>query len=217
MPKALEQTLTQKLIDVAKDVPYIQKAGRNDAQDYKYVSEAQVTAQLRGLLLDRGILFYPVHRLAGDLIVNEKGRIVTTIESAWTFSDGTETLLVQTIGQGADNGDKGAFKAMTGSKKYALLQALLIATGDDPEEGRADEKGEKAQAQEENSNLATTAQKNKLHAAGKEVGLEGEALRKWVFEVTNQNRSQALTKDDMEKLFKALEILKATGGQVVTE
>jgi hypothetical protein len=207
--KEAQKTLLEKLIEVALDVPYMSKAGKNEAQDYKYVSEAQVTAQLRDLLLKRGVLFYPNHRLAGNLIVNEKGRIVTTIESLWTFTDGTDTIVVQTIGQGADNGDKGAFKAMTGSKKYALLQALLIATGEDPEEGRSDEK-------EPTVDFATAGQKAQLAEDGKAVGMEGDSLRAFVVDVTQKQTSAELTKEDMVKLFEALKVLKATGGQVVT-
>lgn len=202
-------TLLEKLIEVAREVPYISKGGYNEAQDYKYLSEAQVTTGLRDSLLSRGVLFYPQHRLAGDLIVNEKGRIVTTIESEWVFTDGLSEIRVTTIGQGADNGDKGAFKAMTGSKKYALLQALLIATGEDPEESRVDEK-------EPRVAYATVDQKNQLAADGKAVGLEGDDLRKFVVDTTGKQSSNELTAEDMSKLFAALEVLKATGGQVVT-
>jgi hypothetical protein len=98
---------------------------------------------------------------------------------------------------------------MTGSKKYALLQALLIATGEDPEEVRSDES-------EPEVDFATTNQKNQLAEDGKAVGLEGEDLRKFVVDTTGKASSAELTKDDMVKLFEALKVLKATGGQVIT-
>ena len=41
-------------------------------------------------------------------------------------------------GQGLDTGGKAPYKAMTGALKYALLQSFLLATGDDPEDERAD-------------------------------------------------------------------------------
>ena len=41
-------------------------------------------------------------------------------------------------GEGADPGDKAPYKALTGALKYALLQSFLLATGDDPEDERAD-------------------------------------------------------------------------------
>lgn len=200
-------SLVAKLIEIAKEVPYIGKQGYNEAQSYKYVSEAQVTARLRDLFLDRGILVYPKHRLAADPIVNEKGRIVTTIESTWTFreEETNESIEVTVIGQGADNGDKGPFKAMTGNKKYGLLQLLLIATGDDPEEERLDESDD---------DRATVVQLNRLASEGQAIGLEGEKLRDFVKDATGKEKSSDLTKDDMEKLFAALEVLRATEGKV---
>jgi hypothetical protein len=42
-------------------------------------------------------------------------------------------MTVTTIGFGADSGDKGPYKAMTGGLKYALLHAVGLATDDDPE------------------------------------------------------------------------------------
>jgi hypothetical protein len=49
-----------------------------------------------------------------------------------------EELTVRVPGEGADSGDKAPYKAMTGALKYALLQSFLLATGDDPEDERAD-------------------------------------------------------------------------------
>jgi hypothetical protein len=52
-----------------------------------------------------------------------------------------EELTVRVAGEGADQGDKAPYKAMTGALKYALLQSFLLATGDDPEDERADARG----------------------------------------------------------------------------
>jgi hypothetical protein len=41
--------------------------------------------------------------------------------------------MVQTIGEGADSADKGAYKAMTGARKYAFRLLFNIPTGDDAE------------------------------------------------------------------------------------
>jgi hypothetical protein len=49
-----------------------------------------------------------------------------------------ESLIVEAVGAGTDQpGDKAFYKAQTGAKKYALTQAFLIATGDDPEDEQA--------------------------------------------------------------------------------
>ena len=50
----------------------------------------------------------------------------------------TMTLDFQSIGTGADSGDKAPYKATTGAIKYALLTAFLIPTGDDPENDSGD-------------------------------------------------------------------------------
>src|SRR6202045_3796544 len=59
---------------------------------------------------------------------------------AYTFIDVDtgEEITAKVAGQGLDSGDKAPYKAMTGALKYALLQSFLIATGDDPEDERAD-------------------------------------------------------------------------------
>src|SRR6202045_2489868 len=59
---------------------------------------------------------------------------------AYTFIDVDtgEEITAKVAGQGLDSGDKAPYKAMTGALKYALLQSFLLATGDDPEEERAD-------------------------------------------------------------------------------
>jgi hypothetical protein len=58
-----------------------------------------------------------------------------TLRFTWTLIDGDtgETISFQSIGTGADSGDKAAYKAATGALKYALLTVFLIPTGDDPE------------------------------------------------------------------------------------
>jgi len=59
---------------------------------------------------------------------------------SYTFSDvdSDEEIVAKVAGQGLDSGDKAPYKAMTGALKYALLQSFLLATGDDPEDERAD-------------------------------------------------------------------------------
>ena len=59
---------------------------------------------------------------------------------AYTFADvdSGEEITAKVAGQGLDAGDKAPYKAMTGALKYALLQSFLLATGDDPEDERAD-------------------------------------------------------------------------------
>jgi hypothetical protein len=65
-----------------------------------------------------------------------------TLRFTWTLTDGDtgETISFQSIGTGADSGDKAAYKAATGALKYALLLGFLVPTGDDPESDAATDK-----------------------------------------------------------------------------
>lgn len=48
-----------------------------------------------------------------------------------------EFVDVESFGRGLDSGDKGFGKASTYARKYALLNAYKIATGEDPDENRS--------------------------------------------------------------------------------
>ena len=50
-----------------------------------------------------------------------------------------ETIDVESFGRGLDVGDKGFGKASTYARKYALLNAYKIATGEDPDEQKSEE------------------------------------------------------------------------------
>jgi hypothetical protein len=64
---------------------------------------------------------------------------ITDVEIDWTIRDGEtgESLSFSMPGCGEDTGDKGLYKAITGSEKYALKNIFLIPTGDDPEKDDA--------------------------------------------------------------------------------
>jgi hypothetical protein len=225
--KTEAKSLIEKLVEVAQAVRYIEKGGRNSAQNYKFVGEAQVVEKVGPELLERGVLAYPQHRVVGVpfTFTTAQGsvQVLTTIESTWVFTDGVDKVEVVTVGQGTDAGDKGVYKAMTGAKKYGLLQALMIATGDDPEETREDEKAEartstKASAKKKETpaedvdpDAATTSQKNRMYAMAKDAGIdlstkEGKTtLQAIVLAATGKHSSKELKKDDMDVIFQTLE------------
>lgn len=51
----------------------------------------------------------------------------------------TETLEVESFGRGLDAGDKGFGKASTYARKYAMLNAYKIATGEDPDAHKSEQ------------------------------------------------------------------------------
>src|SRR5262249_31856915 len=74
-------------------------------------------------------------------------------------------------GEGLDGGDKAPYKAMTGALKYALLQSFLLATGDDPEDERAD-----SRATISAERVITSEQARELQRVIEETGTELERV-----------------------------------------
>lgn len=135
-----DKKLASKLAEIMGEIGRISKGGTNSAQGYKYVMASQVADAVREKLAAHNVIMLPV---GADVV--ESGRTpsekqsLLTIRFTWRFVDGDsgETLDFQSIGTGADSGDKAAYKATTGAIKYALLTAFLIPTGDDPENDAA--------------------------------------------------------------------------------
>lgn len=124
----------------AMEVGYVQKKGRNDFQNYNYVTESDVVAQTREALLNNDIVMIPsVESVSSDEWGNTNIIVLYTVH----HTASGENLTFKMAGAGNDRnskgvGDKGIYKALTGCNKYALLKALQLATGDDPEEEKAE-------------------------------------------------------------------------------
>lgn len=217
------KTLVEKLVAVRESVGgYVQKKGRNTAQSYNFASEADITSRIYPAFAAEGILFYPESRRVVEVLeyTTAKGgkMMMTTTEAKWVATDGVDRIEVMTIGQGADSGDKGAYKGMAGDKKYAILQLLGIATGDDPETARPGEEHENEQppaaqptGQHSPTDKATQPQLNKMFAMAKNVGIdlgteEGKTtLKAIVLAATGKKSSSQLTSGDMDGIYKTLE------------
>jgi hypothetical protein len=141
-------SLASKLSQVMSKASYVQKRGTNQAQNYKFAMESDFLDAVRPVLVELGVVMLPSYEiLESKDLTSAAGKPVhrITLSGTFTFKDVEtgEELQVVTIGQGTDNQDKAAYKAMTGCLKYALRQMNLTATGDDPEEDIKLEKEEK--------------------------------------------------------------------------
>jgi len=129
-------SLATKVAMVMQAVEYVNKGGTNSAQGYKFVQATDVAKVVRHELGKLNVAMIPI---AIDVISEghtpSGKQALLTLRYTWQLTDGDngETLTFQSIGTGADSGDKAAYKAATGALKYALLTAFLIPTGDDPE------------------------------------------------------------------------------------
>jgi hypothetical protein len=133
--------LAAKLSQVMARVGYVQKGGTNSAQGYKYVMASDVADKVRTALCELNVIMVPVGVDVVSEGVTPKGtQTIVTARYTWRFIDGEtgETLDIQTLGSGADSGDKHVYKSSTGALKYALLTTFLIPTGDDPENDSGD-------------------------------------------------------------------------------
>lgn len=136
-------SLATKLSEVMGEVGWIPKKGHNSFQNYDYVREVDIVDSVREKLAVRHVALIPkVVNLHFEPLTTAKGvaGYFAVVTMSYTFVDGEsgEMLTVEAVGAGTDQpGDKAFYKAQTGAKKYALTQAFLIATGDDPEDEQA--------------------------------------------------------------------------------
>ncbi len=142
--------LVNKLCEIMAAIDWVEKRGRNEFHKYAYATEADLVEAVRGELAKRSIFVFPnvkTHTRTGE---------ITDIMVSWNFVDGEsgESYECNIPGSGQDKGDKGVYKALTGSEKYLLMKAFLIPTGDDPE---ADSKAERVKPKQA-AQSATPAQ-----------------------------------------------------------
>lgn len=143
----------QKLIEVRKVVPYLQKEAQGN--QYNYVSSSQVLAATKlkmdelGLILIPRVINHKVSESAIELRNKETEDIFkrtityfTELDMVMTWvnaEDPKETIECPWYGQGVDiAGEKGVGKALTYAEKYFILKFFNIPTDkDDPDSFQA--------------------------------------------------------------------------------
>jgi len=128
----------QRLSAVMNEVDYIQK-DKKQGMRYSIVSHDVVTAKVRPFLLKHGIV-YPVSIKEHWQDGNMTGVLAEV--SFVNVDDPQDRVVVQSMGYGIDDQDKGPGKAVSYAVKYALLKVLGLETGDDPDENQDAKKKE---------------------------------------------------------------------------
>jgi hypothetical protein len=137
----------QKLIEVRKTVPYLQK--ENKGYQFNYVSSSQVLAALKHKMDEVGLLLIPSvtgKNVTIDTYEKPDGRgnakrtvdIFTELDLTFTWVNAEkpeEKIECKWYGQGMDTaGEKGVGKALTYAEKYFMLKFFNIPTDkDDPD------------------------------------------------------------------------------------
>lgn len=136
------KSFLEKIFELRKELSsYVwEKDGKNIAQKYKYITEAQYKKYFEKALETVG-LDYACNidsvEFIRDLSESNSGNKshLTQIKATYLIIDPItgDGRSYTSFGQGADQGDKGVYKAITGALKYFIANNFLIAENNDPE------------------------------------------------------------------------------------
>lgn len=136
--------LYQKLLAITEEIGKIDKTGRNTKQDYTFIEQAQVVAEVRVQLAKHGVMIIPetVSRtLERHDVTRSNGKagvdVHVNVKSRYTIvnADKPDERMVceWDAGEAIDSGDKATNKATTASHKYFLMKLFNISDKDDPD------------------------------------------------------------------------------------
>lgn len=131
----------KKMAKVMEKISRVPKNGKNKFFNYDYVTEADLTDHIRPILAEEGIAFTATVLEATKTQIEKEGSkenkegAISTVKMLFRLIDTDDGSSIESVflGEGADKGDKGFYKAYTGCTKYFLMKTFLVATGDDPE------------------------------------------------------------------------------------
>lgn len=137
VPKGIAGKLV-KILEAAGSVP---KKGTNRAQNYKFVRETDLVDMIRPIMAAEKLflnLDIIDHEIAAEWKTSSSSTMrltVIKVRGTWVDAETGDIWPIPStfIGYGADTGDKGVYKAITGAEKYFLFKSFLVGTGDDPE------------------------------------------------------------------------------------
>jgi hypothetical protein len=135
------RSLHRKLAQIAYEVERIPKNGvaPQAMGGFAFVQVGDAADVIRKALADQKVTMIPsTIDIIGEVEhPTSSGKMMTTVtvRTTWTLTDADsgETAVIQSMGSGADMGDKAIPKAQSNAMKYALLMGFMLSTGDDPE------------------------------------------------------------------------------------
>lgn len=153
------ETIDTKAMNIFEKIQAVSNEVRNVEKNlvigtgnsaYKAVGELDVVMKVKEAETKFRVVSIPVRQ---ELVKSEIIRVVgNNGYEKLTYSDivkmtvkivnldnTSETIEVESFGRGLDAGDKGFGKASTYARKYALLNAYKIATGEDPDAHKSEQ------------------------------------------------------------------------------
>lgn len=227
-------SLVSKLIRIMSEIDRIPKNGVNRFHNYNYVQESDLVEVIRKKLAEYNVILLS-NVIESSIMPKQTARgdtsYITTVKIEFTFVDGDtgEERTFVYHGQGEDPGDKGIYKAYTGTVKYALMKTFLIATGDDPESDVETDMrhhgsqqqpihgGSRPQLQPQNAQNrpATERQVNAIYAIAKGKGLDKDGIKRLVQRETNKDIDQ-ITSHEASYLIEYLQKIDTATLQLMT-
>jgi hypothetical protein len=223
-------SLAQKLHSIQSLARRVAKRGVNPEQGWEYLQiEDAVLAAKRAMKKHKLVLIGSLDPKEGGTfnftrVANDRGSgYVVDIVMCWTLKDveSDEILTFYIPGSGWDYNDKGIFKAMTGSRKYAIIFIFNLAVGNDVEErGGSVEKAQGLSRQKEIAKekleAALDSPDAKIRAIAEE-GLEQLTATPALFWTWFEESHSALVTGDKELMKRNADLLKEfkLGGKVI--
>ena len=146
--------LVQKLASIRRELKNMEKKGTNAFQHYDYLRAEDIAGEMgdrlaaMNVILARRNLSFVQNNITVTKDGDERTDVHVIVTLDYVFIDGDlgdqagtfdknptgyEEIVVASIGEGRDSGDKAVAKALTNALKYALTQPLMMRVGDDPE------------------------------------------------------------------------------------
>lgn len=180
------KNIFQKIQSVANEIKNIEKKlvvgeGKNA---YNAVGDQDVTLAVKEAESKHGIVSVPFKQeLVKSEILRVANKGIETIKYVdivkmttriYNIDNPSEYIDIETFGRGLDSGDKGFGKASTYARKYALLNAYKIATGEDPDAEKSKEEKSETPLSEKRAIIYNLLYKNSTYyqAALKMFGRE---------------------------------------------
>ena len=137
--------LVEKLAGIYADVERFAKTKAITGQgpSFKYTPIEDLADELRKAMGAAGIVMVPSRV---DVLTNGEAGVTkggatrwrAVVQVQWDLTDGQDHLTVTSIGEAIDTGDKSFNKAQTASRKYALIGAFQLSTGEDTDRQHPD-------------------------------------------------------------------------------
>ena len=199
----------QKLIEVRKTVPYLQKESKG--YQYSYCGSSQVLSAVRAKMDELGLLLVPrvlSHTLHPKGETDAKEHLTELeMEFAWINSEKPEeTIVCPWYGQGLDTGEKGVGKALTYAEKYFMLKFFNIATDKDDPDSFQEKSGGKPETKPARSEKPQEPDKSiekaeKIRSSSKQTGnLTPKQIKRFYAIVKSSGADDEATKLVIEKV-----------------